>query len=226
MNKQSWGMSWVLGMAAATMVLGPVACGDGFSSEDCKASRTCMGAAGTESSADGGAGGDEQTGNGGADNAAGSSNGGTTSCKDDADCSNDDPSDGEEVCDESVCAAGNPPPAVVMVTPQDQAVDVPLDSEIVIEFSEPLDPDSVTSKTIQILDGTTEVPGQLAYADGTVRFTPDAELALVGPYTITVSTDVTDVEGAPLLDEFTAQFSTRDGAWTTIDAVKDVLDDD
>src|SRR5205085_10306823 len=55
-----------------------------------------------------------------------------------------------------------------------------------------------------------------------VTFTPTAPLALLGDYTVKVTTGVTDVAGAHLLEAFSSKFSVRDGAWhTAVDASND-----
>jgi hypothetical protein len=223
-------------LAALTMA---VACGDAFGDgNDCKASRTCAetgGDSGSEGGSAGGPasgatagqgeGGDGTTAQGGDGGAAGGAAGAAGAagafdggCRAAADCSNDDPADGEEVCNNRQCVAGNPPPTVVSVSPKDAAVDIELDAKVAIKFSEPLDAKTVTPATVRVLDGKTVVPGSLQYANDTVTFTPTSPLALLAPYTVVVTTGVEDAEGAPLLSEYTSEFSTRDGAWKTVDA--------
>jgi hypothetical protein len=238
MNKRYWGMSGVGSVAALAF---GVACGNSFSGDDCKANRTCAETGGDSGSEGGsadqskagapsgqGEGGDGTIPGGagglgsvnGAAGAAGASDG---ECRVAADCSNSDPADGEEVCNAGVCGAGNPPPTVVAVTPKDASVDIELDAKVAIQFSEPLDAKTVTSATIRVLDGETVVPGSLVYADKTVTFTPTSPLALLAPYTVSVATGVKDAAGARLLNEYTSEFSTRDGAWKTVDVVQDSI---
>jgi hypothetical protein len=233
MKKQYWGANGVGGtLAALTLV---VACGDAFGDgSDCKANRTCE-ATGGDQGSDGGrpddspkggadaaaghaaTGGDDTGSPGGAAGAAGAAD---LECHINADCSNDDPADGEEVCNNGECGAGNPPPTVVSVSPKDSSADIDVDAKVAIKFSEPLDAKTVTPATIRVLDGKTVVPGLLEYADSTVTFTPTWPLALLAPYTVVVTTGVEDADGAPLLSEYTSGFSTRDGAWTTVDAAQ------
>ena len=232
---------WV-GVVAGLTLVGAAGCGDGFSAHDCMANRTCM-ETGGQGSAEGGAGATSGTAaisgagepgagasdggdTGGADGAGdmGGAGGADTGCHTAADCSNDDPADGEELCSASgVCLPGNAPPTVVSITPKDGAIAVEPDGTIVIQFSEALDPKSVTKTTIEVLDGKTPVPGEPVYADNQVTFTPTAPLALLGDYTVSVTTDVTDDDGAHLLEAFSSKFSIRDGVWhTAIDAVNDL----
>lgn len=249
-NKSFRGIAWWAGAAAAT-TMGVVACGSDFSSDDCKANRTCP-AAGGDGAADGGAqsGNAANAGGAGAAAAAGQPSGGaagtttpggaggaTTNadaggaggapepeCRVAKDCSNGDPTDGEEICKNGSCAAGNPPPTVVSVSPKDKAVDVEPDGSIVITFSETLDPQTVTEANIQVLDGATAIPtGKPTYADGKVTLKPTAPLALLTPYSVSVSITVADAEGATLLAPFKSTFFVRDGAWTVTTAVTDTI---
>jgi hypothetical protein len=235
MNKQSWGIGWIWGGAAVAGAFVASACGDAFSGGDCRDNHTCAVAAGGDDASEGGSagadrssGGDAMTAAGqnagvGADDSggAGAVGGAGAACA--AECSNGDPADGEETCEMGACVAGNPPPTVVSVTPGDEAADVELDTKIVIEFSEPLDPKTVTAANIQILDGTSEVAGELVYAAGKVTFTPADPLALLAPYTVSVTTGVTDEEGAAMLADATSRFTTREGAWKAIDVVKEEI---
>jgi hypothetical protein len=229
MKKLYWGSSRVGGTLAALTLA--IACGDGFAGgSDCRANRTCEASDGgspDDGSPQGGAdavaghaetGGDDGVSYGGAAGAAGGSD---VECHVDADCSNGVDEDGQEGCEQGACQPGNPPPTVISVSPKDQAVDVEPDTRVVIEFSEPLDAKTITPSTIEIKDGETVVPGMLEYQDGKVTFTPSSPLALLAPYTVNVGVGVKDKDGTPLLEKASSAFTIRDGAWTTIDAVKD-----
>lgn len=227
MAKRILGAGGVVGAVAAATLGAAVGCGDGFASSDCRENHTCAAAAGESgvSGASDGAGGSEATTLGGSAAIAGASDGlagagGASGCRVDLDCSNDNAEDGAETCDDGTCLPGNPPPAIVSFTPKSDAVEVEPDTSVVIEFSEPLDPETVTPANIRVQDGTTVLPGALAYADGKVTFTPDSPLTLLAPYTLSVTTGVADAEGAPLLTELSSTFQVRDGAWKTIDVVK------
>jgi Bacterial Ig-like domain len=105
------------------------------------------------------------------------------------------------------------PPVVVSVTPSDgETAAEPTDS-IRIEFSEQLDPSTVTNETVRIMDGDVSIPGSVSLSGVTVEFTPDARLDLLGSYEVIVGTEVTDSQGTALSEQFTATFSVRDGSW-------------
>src|SRR5882724_3865153 len=236
MTKQYWGLSVVVGAAAAVTLSGAVACGDDFGAGDCHANRTC-GASGASSgdANDGGAranagessGGSSNSNPAGApndDGSAGAAGAPAAGCYTAADCSNGDPTDGEEICDaRGVCQPGNPPPTVTSISPADASTNADPETNIVITFSEPLAPDTVTSDNIKVFDGDTELDGTLAYADGKVTFTPAVPLFMLESYKVSVAVAVTDADGAALVSPYSATFTTRDGAWTAIDAVKGSL---
>lgn len=144
-------------------------------------------------------------------------------CEVATDCSNGDAKDGEEGCDNGYCVAGNPPPTVVSVSPADQAVEVDPDTEIVIEFSEALDPASVVAANIQLLDGDEPVAGELSYEGTKVVFKPHYPLGLLARYDVAVSTGVTDAEGSPLLEAFASSLAVRDGSWTITPVVSEPI---
>ncbi|HEX2871363.1 MAG TPA: Ig-like domain-containing protein [Polyangiaceae bacterium] len=224
------------GVATLALTLGVVACTDVFSNGDCSSSRTCEAAGGQSSDGGaGGAGGDDVA-SAGADGvtaggvtaggAGGAGGDGPTrgdECEVPKDCTNGDAQDGEEGCDNGYCIAGNPPPTVVSVSPEDDAVDVEPSTEIVIEFSEPVDPKTVTSANIQLLDGDEPVAGELSYDDGKAVFKPQYPLGLLAHYEVSVSTAVTDAEGTPLLEAFSSTLAVRDGAWTVKSVVTEPI---
>lgn len=220
-----------MGAALAAALGSAIGCGDSFGGDDCHESRTCAvagnkGSAGSPDDAGGAGGSDSTTGgdaaSAGAAGGIAGAGGADGACHLDVDCSNHDPADGEETCEKGECLPGNQPPRVVSFTPESDAVDVEPDTTIVIEFSEPLDPKTVTSTSVSVLDGATAVPGKLEYSEGKVTFTPDAPLALLAPYTLSVTSEVKDEAGAPLLEELSSTFYIRDGAWhEAIDVAKD-----
>jgi hypothetical protein len=104
------------------------------------------------------------------------------------------------------------PPSVVETVPSAGAVNVPLDSTIVITFSEPIDPGSVTSESIVVRAGTTEVAGtRVLSADRRrVTFRPDGPLASLTTHLVVVSTGIRDAGGNPMTDSVSVEFRTVD----------------
>ncbi|HLV23020.1 MAG TPA: Ig-like domain-containing protein, partial [Polyangiaceae bacterium] len=107
------------------------------------------------------------------------------------------------------------------IHPADAAMDIEPDLEaITIEFSEALDPETVTTDSIAVSLGDEPVPGSVTYADATATFVPAARLSLLATYTVTVRSTIEDADGAPMLSDFSSEFSVKDGAWATSEVVE------
>jgi Bacterial Ig-like domain len=264
MRNQYWAGWMVLGSVGGLSLAGVTACGEGFGSTGCQASRTCVEPASGEAGEQGAVGqttGDQpasggsesgepaSTPEGGAPSASagGAASAGTagepsaggaaerpsggaggvadTRCHAAADCSNGNPADGEEICDPNgACQPGNPPPTVTAVSPADKSKNAEPETDVVLTFSEPLAPATITAKNVQVFSGTTQIAGTLKYADNKVTFTPTVPLFLFESFKVSVTTGVTDAAGAASLSPYSSTFATRDGAWKTIDAVTGSLD--
>jgi hypothetical protein len=103
------------------------------------------------------------------------------------------------------------PPSVRTVSPVPGALKVALGQKIVITFSEPVQPGSVTAASVTLGDGSGVVAGTLAMGDGntTVTFTPIAPLKEQTIYTVKVF-GVTDNLDRPMAKPFVASFTTVD----------------
>lgn len=106
------------------------------------------------------------------------------------------------------------PPTVVETAPAAGAVNVPLDTTIVITFSEPIDPASVTSESIVVRVGTAEVAGtRVLSADRRrVSFRPDGPLAGLTTHVVTVTAGIRDAGGNTLASPAIVEFRTLDPA--------------
>lgn len=229
---------WYLG-ALSSLLGAVVGCGEGFDVGACQETRSCsppggansqagsvgavddsdVGVAGSASGGGGAKGGgdaeDPDTADGGTSNSATIE----AECTSREDCSNGDPEDGEELCRHGKCGAGDAPPRVVAVTPGDGADDGDPHGGVVIEFSEELDASTVTDEAIQVLDGDLVVEGSLDYADSKATFTPRVPLRMRHEYRVLVAESVEDDVQQGMRSAFESTFTTRDGAWTTIDVV-------
>jgi hypothetical protein len=207
-------------------------CGDTFA--DCRDARSCGGpdaAGSSEDAADGGersggAGSDANSNAGDTSGELGTGEGGTAGagmlppelCESAEDCDDGDGSNGAETCDAAgVCEAGNPPPYVVSVTPEADATGVERVPTVVITFSEPLDPGTVNTKTVKLLDGETVINCVFKYEAAKASCTVAIPLDLLGTYEVSVSADIKDLDGARLLEDYATKFTVRDGIWETVD---------
>ncbi len=107
-------------------------------------------------------------------------------------------------------------PVVTTVTPADGAIAVDPSSNVVVTFSRPLDPTSVTTGSVRLLDAADVVVASTVTlsANGlSVTLNPAAPLGLLADYTVDVSNTVQDLLGRPVT-AFSSTFTT----WTIPDA--------
>jgi Big-like domain-containing protein len=175
---------------------------------------------------DGGTGGNPSGGNGSSGKGGAKPNGGDTSSQGGAAGSEDAagaPGNGGAAGDEASGGEGGEitvpdpmpgPPKVLAVLPLDGGASAEPLAPIRISFSEPLDPASVTSDSVQLKDDAGAlVAGTVGYADAVAVFNPTTRLNLLGKYTLNVSIAVTDAGKTPMERPFTSSFTVRDGVW-------------
>jgi hypothetical protein len=102
------------------------------------------------------------------------------------------------------------PPEVTSISPFDAAVDVAVGSDVVVTFSEPVDPGTVTTDSFGVANGG-PVAGSVSVAGDALSatFAPDTDLAFSTGYSVAVGAAVTDTSGNPLVP-FAASFTTQD----------------
>jgi len=102
-------------------------------------------------------------------------------------------------------------PVVVRSDPSSGKRDVPLNTNIVIVFSEPIDPATLTSSSVQLFLGMSAVAGSVTTLEGSATsavFTPAAPLAPNTDYRLEVTQAVRDRDGDPLAAPVTIEFTT------------------
>lgn len=102
------------------------------------------------------------------------------------------------------------PPFVATSSIADRATNVSPFGEFTVEMNEPIDRDSVTSESVQILDGASSVPLSLMldYDNQTLLFNPLTALELDRAYTIRIA-GLEDMLGNVMTAPFLLNFSTR-----------------
>ncbi|WP_257172797.1 Ig-like domain-containing protein [Colwellia sp. M166] len=105
-------------------------------------------------------------------------------------------------------------PTVTATDPLDNAINFALNRNLVVEFSEALEPSSVNSTSFTITDGVTFVAGSLVYAGTSVTFNPTDDLAANTLYTATLTTAITDLAtpANPLASDYIWSFTTSAAA--------------
>ena len=120
-------------------------------------------------------------------------------------------STGAVVVAEVVAAAR--PPHVIRVSPAKSQIDVPVNTNLTVVFSEPVNAGTLTSATMQLRQGTTTVPGTIAIDPASpwlATFTPTQPLVPAAAYTFTVTGAITDPSGLTLDAPITSTFVTAD----------------
>ncbi|MFN2567094.1 MAG: Ig-like domain-containing protein [Gemmatimonadaceae bacterium] len=105
------------------------------------------------------------------------------------------------------------PPTVVRTDPPKQKTGIALNARILVVFSEPIDPASLTTSSVQLVHGTTTVPGTVALQAGSplsAEFVPRSRLEPFTPYRLVVTQNVRDLDGTPLEEPVTVEFTTGD----------------
>ncbi len=114
--------------------------------------------------------------------------------------------------------SGPIPPLILRTSPEDLSTNVALNQKVRVDFSEEMNPSSLTSSSFMIRDaGGASVSGTVDY-DAThrsARFTPASPLDPNVTYTGTVTTGVTDAAGNALGSEFTWTFTTGNASDST-----------
>lgn len=101
-------------------------------------------------------------------------------------------------------------PRVVRTRPSKDAVGVPLNANIVVVLSEPVDPSTVTLETIRLLHDGVAVAATLTLdAEGLqAELVPDVSLSPQSAYTLDITTGIVDLGGDPLEKAVAVSFTT------------------
>lgn len=103
-------------------------------------------------------------------------------------------------------------PTVVRTIPPRGKKAVPLNSVIMIVFSEPVDSSVLSSSAIRLTLDNALVSGAYSFADSrqlVVHFVPSEPLAPLKEYTLSITLDVKDVSGSPLEEAIALTFTTE-----------------
>ena len=100
------------------------------------------------------------------------------------------------------------PPLVTFTSPASAATGVPINTKILVTFSEAMDPLTITTATFTLKQGTTPVSGTVTFASRTATFNPVSNLAASTVYTATITTGAKDPAGNALAANFVWSFTT------------------
>ena len=110
-------------------------------------------------------------------------------------------------------------PVVIRTSPPPKKRDVPLNSSVVVLFSEPIAAASLTPAAVQLRRGGTPVPAHLAFGDLsqlTAVLIPDAALVPATVYTLTITQEIKNLDGQPLSAPVSVEFTTEPQASVAI----------
>jgi hypothetical protein len=103
------------------------------------------------------------------------------------------------------------PPHVIRVSPAKSQVDVPVNTNLTVVFSEPMNAATVTPASLQLSVGGTSIPGSVTTDPATpwlATFTPYHPLATTATYTFTVGGGISDPAGHAIDAPVTTSFVT------------------
>ncbi len=109
-------------------------------------------------------------------------------------------------------------PTVVEFKPNNEVEGVELDAEISAVFSKAMAPETMIAPNIKLADKRGELVSELTYNEDEYRLSIGVSLALLTSYTATLES-LTDTDNQ-LLEEFESTFQTRDGKWSSVQAVE------
>jgi len=101
------------------------------------------------------------------------------------------------------------PPIVIRSEPPARKTDVPLNGVMAFVFSEPVDPQTISAQTVQLVKDGQLVTGVPVLQPGGLRvdFIPDAALGPQATYTLLVTTAVKSLKGQPLRQAEVSSFT-------------------
>lgn len=111
------------------------------------------------------------------------------------------------------------PPTVTLSNPVNSAIGVSLNHLVVVTFSEPMDPLTISALTFTLKQGSTSILGTVVNTSSTATFTPTVNLEPNKIYTATVSTAAKDLAGNALASNYTFSFTTGDAPDTSLPMV-------
>ena len=103
------------------------------------------------------------------------------------------------------------PPTVTSTDPNNNGINAKIHSSISVTFSEIMDSKSIVASSFIVNDGILNIDGTISYNDRVAVFKPTTVLSSNTLYNVTVTTEVTDLGGNPIQNEYTFSFETDSG---------------
>ncbi|SRX73707.1 ice-binding family protein [Aequorivita antarctica] len=120
-------------------------------------------------------------------------------------------------CSEDETTETNIPPTINSTHPASNAIEVPRNQVITIEFNEAMDPTTINATSFSLTDGDNSITGDVSFSGTTASFTPTANLNPLSNYTAMLTTDAKDLGGKAIETEQVWSFTT--GTSTEADVI-------
>lgn len=101
-------------------------------------------------------------------------------------------------------------PTVTQTSPQDGDADVANNFVVQVQFSEPMDEQTINTSSFTISDGVSNRAGTINVLGSTAQFYTDQPFDYSTNYTATLNSSVSDVNGNPLGQDYSWNFTSRD----------------
>jgi hypothetical protein len=99
-------------------------------------------------------------------------------------------------------------PTVTSTIPLNEAISTSISSNISANFSTEMDPSSITITSFTVKQGALSLAGEASYTDSTATFNPTENMLPNTIYNATITTEVKNVSGATMENNFTWSFTT------------------
>ncbi|WP_338644891.1 Ig-like domain-containing protein [Flavobacterium sp. KS-LB2] len=100
-------------------------------------------------------------------------------------------------------------PNVTTTDPANNASGVPLNKNIIANFSMVMDPLTINTTTFTLKNGSAIVTGTVSYLGTTATFNPNSDLLPGTTYTATINTGARNLSSVPLANDYVWEFSTN-----------------
>ncbi|NOZ53690.1 MAG: hypothetical protein GXP08_11205 [Gammaproteobacteria bacterium] len=126
-----------------------------------------------------------------------------------------------DITDVTVICDDNTAPKIISKAPAAGAIDVSIEPVVSVAFDEDILPTSIGSDAIDIISSTSSAGGAADYdvQSSTLSFVPTGRLDFLKPYTVVVSSNISDISGQ-FLESTSWSFTTRDAAWGRAEKLK------
>lgn len=99
-------------------------------------------------------------------------------------------------------------PVVIATDPINNTTGVPLNKTVTATFNMPMDPLTINTTTVKLMQGTVAVAGIVTYSGNTASFTPATPLIINTVYTATITTGAKNTVGTALTANYVWIFTT------------------